>query len=207
MPAKVKTGQAGDGGIKPWEKVLHFWFGDPPRARSELWFGKADQSDRIIRARFGDLVECAAAGKIDAWAEEARGRLALIILLDQFPRHIWRNEARAYAFDGRAVQLVLDGLQRDHDRALAPIEQAFFYMPLEHAEDHRLQDLAVRCFSALCAQAGEDHQELFKSFLDYAWKHREIVRRFGRFPHRNRTLGRQSSEEEKEFLRRPGSSF
>lgn len=193
--------------MKKKDEVLDFWFGDPLRPRSQFWFGKSEETDSVIRDRFSGAVKEAADGGLDGWAEDPRGRLALIILLDQFPRNIWRNEAEAYLCDGLAVQLVLDGLQRDHDRALAPLERAFFYMPLEHAEDMRLQDLSAKCFAGLLVEAGEENKEIFEGFLDYAEQHRQIIRRFGRFPHRNKVLGRRSTEVEEAFLRQPGSSF
>jgi uncharacterized protein (DUF924 family) len=193
--------------MKKRDEVLDFWFGDPPRPRSQFWFGKSEEADRVIRDRFLDSVKKAAEGGFDGWAEDPRGRLALIILLDQFPRNIWRDEAEAYLYDGLAVQLVLDGLQRDHDRALDPLERAFFYMPLEHAEDMRLQDLSTKCFAGLLVEAGDGSREVFTGFLDYAEQHRQIIRRFGRFPHRNKVLGRRSTQAEEAFLCQPGSSF
>lgn len=193
--------------MKAWDKVLHFWFGNPPRARADFWFGKSEETDRIIRDNYAELVTRAVNGELGSWAEAPRGRLALIILLDQFPRNIWRDEAEAYLHDGQAVQTVLDGLQRDDDRALEPLERAFFYMPLEHAEDLRLQDLSTKCFAGLLEEAGDENREIFRSFLDYAEQHRQIIRRYGRFPHRNSVLGRKSTAVEEAFLRQPGSSF
>ncbi len=195
------------------EKILRFWFGglDPegplPRERLDLWFGGAAETDRLIRARFGEDVERAAAGEYLHWEQTPRCSLALILLLDQFTRNIHRDTPLAYASDGVARRICLQGLERGWDRELAWVERAFYYLPLEHAEESALQERSVALFRALAAEAPPLLREPAASFLDYAERHREVIARFGRFPHRNKTLGRPSSPEEEEFLRRPGSSF
>ncbi|MBM3357362.1 MAG: DUF924 domain-containing protein [Betaproteobacteria bacterium] len=195
------------------EQVLEFWFGkcgadgaiDP--SRRKMWFREGRKHDAEIRRRFGALHERACRGELDDWAATARGRLALILVLDQFSRHLYRGNARACAQDAPAQRLALGGLEQGADRELAPAERAFFYLPLEHAEDRELQERSVRCFASLADGVPAASRKDYKSFLDYARRHREIIERFGRFPHRNVALGRASTPEEREFLERRGSSF
>jgi uncharacterized protein (DUF924 family) len=195
------------------EDVLDFWFGgiregEPvPPERFALWFGGAGTTDRQIRERFAADVERAGAGGYDVWRVSPRGTLALLILLDQFPRNIYRGSARAYAFDGKARELCLAGLDEGQDRALNTFPRAFFYLPLEHAEDIDLQQRSVAAFAELLLQAPDPLRETCRNFLDYAERHRAIIQRFGRFPHRNSSLARPSTAEEEAFLREPGSSF
>jgi len=193
--------------------VLEFWFGDQPpeakvpRQRLRFWFGGEEQSDRLIRERFAGDVEAAAEGRYDDWTATAHGSLALILLLDQFPRNIYRDSPRAYAADSKAVRVALAGLEAAQDRSLAPVQRAFFYLPLEHAEVLALQQRSVALFQALLKEAPPVLRSNCEGFLDYAVRHRDIIARFGRFPHRNATLGRPSTDEELEFLKQPGSSF
>jgi uncharacterized protein (DUF924 family) len=195
------------------EDVLDFWFGglregEPvPPERFALWFGGAGTTDRQIRERFAADVERAGAGGYDGWRTFPRGTLALLILLDQFPRNIHRGYPRAYAFDGKARELCLAGLDEGQDRALNTVQRAFFYLPLEHAEDIALQQRSVAAFAELLRQAPAPLRETCRNFLDYAERHRAIIERFGRFPHRNSALSRPSTAEEETFLREPGSSF
>jgi len=194
------------------EAVLRFWFGEmggPERIgdRIRFWFQGGEPVDRAVQAEFGHDVERAAAGELDHWRETPRGFLALVILLDQFSRNIYRDTPGAFANDARARELCLEGLQRGVDRTLGPFERAFFYLPLEHAEDVDLQNRSVQCFQRLLDEVGPDQKETFRSFLNYAIQHRDVVKRFGRFPHRNEILGRASTAEEIEFLKEPGSSF
>lgn len=195
------------------EEILDFWFGNlkegkpVPPARFDLWFGGAEATDRQIGERFAVDVELAAAGSYDAWSRTARGSLALILLLDQFPRNIYRGSSRAYAFDEKARHLCLAGLAAGQDRRLVTVERAFFYLPLEHAEDLALQQRSVAAFGELLQQSPAPLAEACRGFLDYAERHRAIIARFGRFPHRNAPLGRLSTAEEEAFLREPGSSF
>jgi uncharacterized protein (DUF924 family) len=193
--------------------VLDFWFGglmegEPvPPERFNLWFGGARTTDRQIRERFAADVERAGAGEYDGWRVFPRGTLALLILLDQFPRNIYRGSPRAYDFDGRARELCLAGLDEGQDRELNTVQRAFFYLPLEHAEDIALQQRSEAAFAELLRQAPGPLRETCRNFLDYAERHRAIIERFGRFPHRNSPLSRPSTAEEAAFLREPGSSF
>jgi uncharacterized protein (DUF924 family) len=196
------------------EQVLDFWFGscgpdgtlDPEKRK--MWFGNGRKHDAGIRERFGALHARAARGELDeAWTATARGQLALVVVLDQFSRHIHRGTPAAFAHDPAAQRLVISGLDRAVDRQLHPAERAFFYMPLEHAEDIELQRLGVRCFDGLARIVAQPHREPYLEFLDYARRHLAVIERFGRFPHRNRILGRVSTPEEVRFLEQPGSSF
>lgn len=196
------------------DEVLDFWFGscgpdgalDPEKQK--MWFGEGRRHDAAIRDRFGALHGRASGGGLDGeWPATARGRMALVLLLDQFSRHIHRDTPAAFAKDETAQRLVVQGLDERLDRQLIPAQRAFFYMPLEHAEDLELQRLGVRCFDGLAHTVAEPHRREYVSFLHYAQMHLAIIERFGRFPHRNRVLGRPSTPEELEFLKQPGSSF
>lgn len=196
------------------KEILEFWFGpeeelgwDFDPARYELWFGRSAETDRLVTERFGEDAHAAAAGELDDWAATPRGRMALLLLLDQFPRHIHRGRPEAFAQDPKAQALVVEGLALGHDQALSPIERSFFYLPLEHAENRELQARSVELYQALADAAPEAVKDRYLSFLDYAIRHKEIIDRFGRFPHRNAILGRESTEKEEAFLLLPGSSF
>jgi uncharacterized protein (DUF924 family) len=175
--------------------------------RGRLWWAKSDATDREIAARFGADVEAAAAGKYDDWAATPTGLLALVLLTDQFPRNIHRGRPQSFAYDPMALQWSLDGLGRGVDRALRPIQRVFLYLPLEHAESLALQERAVELFEQLLREVPDSHKESFAGFHNFALRHRDIIARFGRFPHRNAILGRSSTPEEIAFLQTPGSSF
>jgi len=193
--------------------ILTYWFGADSEAaarakdRADLWWSKNSEVDSEIRARFESYIQLAGDGKLDHWRVEPRGRLALIILTDQFPRNIYRDDPRAFAFDAKALEWSLAGIEQGHDRLLQPIERVFFYLPLEHSERLEHQELSVRMFSELATVVAPDQQEMFGQYLNFAVSHRNIIARFGRFPHRNRILGRPSSSEEVCFLSQPDSSF
>ncbi len=180
------------------EDVLSFWFDREDRFR--VWFGADPAFDIECRERFGAAVEAAAQGRHGDWAATPRGRLALVILMDQLPRNIFRGSGRSFAYDAEARALVLEGLERGDDRVLATVERGFFYLPLEHAEDAALQALSVRCFERLHAEASPDERGMTASLLDYAERHRRVIDRFGRFPHRNALVGRETTAEERAFL-------
>jgi uncharacterized protein (DUF924 family) len=192
---------------------LQFWFGASDdatvtaRDQRALWWSKDPAVDADMRRRFERLVLDAEAGRLDGWRATPQGRLALILLTDQFPRNIYRDTADAFRFDPRARALCLEGLERAADRALPLIQRVFFYLPLEHSESLPHQQLSVTLFEALAAEAPEALRPVFAGFAEFARKHRDIVGRFGRFPHRNALLGRRSTPEDLEFLRQPGSSF
>jgi uncharacterized protein (DUF924 family) len=179
--------------------VLDFWFGDGTAERAE-WFRKDAAFDALIRDHFGALIEAVLAGR--RFGDTAPERLAALIVLDQFTRNVFRDTPKAFAGDPPARVLALAMTERGDDLQLPPLQRSFVYLPFEHAEDLALQDRAVRCFEALLVAAPE-----LESSLEYAHKHREVIRRFGRFPHRNTTLGRESTPAEIEFLAQPGSRF
>ena len=200
--------------MKEIDEVLHFWFGacgadgalDP--AKRKMWFGSGNRHDAEIRERFGALHASASRGELDAgWAATPPGRLALIVVLDQFSRHVHRGAPGAFAQDPAAQRLASAGVDSGADRALIPAQRCFFYLPFEHAEDMELQQLSVRCFEQLARDVAPAHRGEYDSFADYARRHRDVIARFGRFPHRNAILGRASTAEEVEFLKQPGSAF
>ena len=172
------------------EEILREWFGDPKR-----WWRPDPDFDDTLRETYGDDVEAALRGERDAWASTPRGALALVILLDQMTRNIHRGTPRMYAGDEKAVATCLSLVERGEDGALSADERYFLYMPLMHSEDRALQERSLEKF-----------RDLGKG-VDYAQRHADIVFRFGRFPHRNALLGRESTPEELEFLKQPGSSF
>lgn len=191
-------------------EILDFWFGGDSLHeldRSDVWFGKATALDNQIRARFGERVESAGTGAFDDWAKTAQGALALILLLDQFPRNIYRGDAKSFAFDERARRIAENALDRGLDSKLSVIERIFLYLPFEHSEDLAAQDRAVELYTRLAADAEPDERAIVDQALEYASLHRAIISRFGRFPHRNDLIGRETSPEEREFLKTPNSSF
>lgn len=192
------------------EDVLHFWFGPdgaPPLTNAAKWYAKDDDLDREIRDIFGETLGSASRGALDGWKASPRGQLALVIVLDQFSRNIHRGSARAFAQDARACDMTLEAIGRGDEQALEIVERAFLYMPLMHAEDVDLQHKCVSAFERLERYAAAPLKPWVASGLGYARRHAEIVERFGRFPHRNDILGRASTAEEVEFLKRPNSSF
>ena len=160
-----------------------------------------------IHQRFEPFLLAAVNKKLDHWKKSARGRLALIILVDQFSRNIYRGTPQAFAFDAIGRDLVLEGLSLKADLELFPIERAFFYLPLEHSENMEIQELSIFHFNQLMADAPIPLKKTFESYAKYAWNHYVIIEKFGRFPHRNAVLGRESKPEEIEFLNGPNSSF
>jgi uncharacterized protein (DUF924 family) len=198
--------------------VRDFWFGTLPLSAAELnrrvrfWFGDESSAvrqrrDDTIRARFGGLLGRAAAGELSAWADGPRRRLSLILLLDQFPRNIYRGSARAFAYDDQALALTLSGMQSAADAALEVVERVFFYMPLQHAETREVQDESVAAYRRLLTEAPEDLRAFFAGAVRSAENHRALIEQFGRFPHRNEALGRTSTPPEVEWLRQGGSTF
>ena len=194
-------------------ELLDYWFGRlgptglPPDDRYSLWFSAAAEVDDQLRAAFGALAADAMAGRLDNWADTPEGRLALILLTDQLPRNLHRSSADAYAGDDRALEAALVGIARGDDRALPAVMRVFFYLPLEHAEDPALQDRSVALFEALERDAPAGGERTFALFTDYARRHRDVIARFGRFPHRNAALGRDTTPDEAAFLAEHGPGF
>jgi uncharacterized protein (DUF924 family) len=186
------------------EAVLAFWF-DP--AHHDEWYASHPAFDALIRERFAEQVALAATGKLTDWPVTPAGWLALLIVLDQFSRNLYRNDPRAWAQDLRAQQLALSGIKEGFDRQLPALQRVFAYMPLEHAEDIGLQQRSVRVFEALCNEAPLNERDRYRDFLDYARRHEAVIARFGRFPHRNAVLGRISTPEERAYLAGPRAGF
>jgi uncharacterized protein (DUF924 family) len=187
-------------------EVLDFWLGDgvqnewPTQDLGKRWFGGGADLDAEIRARFGAAVQQAVAGGLREWEQAPLTRLALVILLDQFTRNVFRGKSQAFAGDARAQQLVQRTIQAGEDLQLPWAGRVFLYMPLMHAESLALQDECVASFARLVADAPESLKVRLQDNLDFARKHRDIVVRFGRFPYRNAALGRTDTPEEKDFL-------
>jgi uncharacterized protein (DUF924 family) len=198
--------------------IREFWFGRLPLSADDLnrrirfWFGGDTTEfgrlrDEHMRARFGELLELAASGDLASWADGPRRRLSLILLLDQFPRNMFRGSPRAFAHDAEALALTLSGLQSAADAALDPVERMFFYMPLQHAESREVQDESVAAYRRLLTEAPNELRGPFAAASRSAENHRTIIERFGRFPHRNRVLGRESTAAEEEWLRKGGERY
>lgn len=193
--------------------IIEFWFGldadDKLTAdrQAKLWWSKNEALDAGMRERFGPWLEQAAAHRLDGWAETAAGRLALILLTDQFPRNIHRGTPQSFAYDALARTWCKEGLREGVQAKLRPIERVFFYLPLEHSESLADQEQAVALFAELLEGVPEAQRETFRGYYDFAVRHREVISRFGRFPHRNQILGRESTPEELVFLQQKGSSF
>lgn len=198
--------------------ILEFWFGNRPYTRetmtkrTRLWFGDRSapelrpQSDEVLRLRFGALVNAAARGEFDVWESSPRRRLALILLLDQFPRGIFRDSAQAYAQDRKALALSVSGTQLGADAALDPVERIFFYMPMQHAESRELQEESVTSYRRLTAEGPAELAGVFALAAQHAEQHRQLIERFGRFPQRNAALGRVSTAEEAAWLTAEGDT-
>ncbi len=197
----------------PWQPLLDWWFGTAETSRAiaadkgKLWFGKRDSQDLEARKRFGDWVEQALVGGLTEWAQRPEGWLALVLLLDQLPRMIFRESPKAFSGDLRAQKLVAQGIAADFDRQLQPIQRVFIYLVFEHSENLAVQNECISRYIDLVAQQPASDRELFSDYLDYAERHQKVIAQFGRFPHRNAVLGRESTAEELEFLSKPGSRF
>ena len=187
------------------DAILDFWFGapdDPEHGKVRpLWFTKSDHTDATIRKLFEPAVEAALVGGFAEWTAQPRSRLALVLLLDQFTRNMYRDTPRAFAGDARALHLARSAVASSQDMALSPLERWFLYMPFEHSEVLADQRESVRLFTRLAQETGD------KGPLEWAQKHFEVVERFGRFPHRNAILGRPTTVDERKFLEQPGSRF
>jgi len=196
------------------QSVLDYWFGANDEDKESValhkkrWFaGDADQ-DREINAKFSNLVDAAAAGKLEAWQATPEGLLTLILLLDQFPRNLHRGTAAAFDYDEQALQITLSGLVTGVDKQLTLLQRGFFCMPLQHSESLQVQNRSVTVFDSLCAEPCPEHiANITAEFAGYARQHRDIVARFGRFPHRNKLLGRVHTEQETAFLEAGGPTF
>ena len=195
------------------DAILAFWFKEQELSapqidrRMDIWFGEDQAFDHEIQEEFAGDVESASAGKLDHWAHEPRGRLALIILLDQFRRNIHRGTAAAYEKDKAALKLCVEGAIEKKDKGLTPIQRAFFYMPLQHAESRKVQAKSVAIFNKLAEAVSPTYQETFLTIAQFAELHHDIIEQYGRFPHRNVVLERENTAEENEYLANDGPDF
>ncbi len=188
------------------DAILAFWFREAELSapqvdrRMDTWFSEDALLDHEISDKFLDDVEAASAGQLEHWADEPRGRLALILLLDQFRRNIYRGTAKAYALDKKALKLCVEGAIEKKDDGLSPIEKVFFYMPLQHSESPKVQAKSVELFTRLAEAVTPTYRETFQTIAHFAELHADIIDAYGRFPHRNAVLGRENTPEEAEYL-------
>lgn len=188
-------------------ELLNFWFGSlgsadlPTSDRTNLWFGENDTIKQQLVQNYRDEYEAAIGGKLVDWEQSPRGRLALIILLDQFSRYLNRRTPEAFMYDPMAQKLCVEGLRNKMDQSLTLIERVFFYMPLVHAEDPVIQEKSIRLYQDLVSLSMSETTQIYQLFLAYAYAHFRVIKEFGRFPQRNKILGRDSTEAELAFLK------
>ena len=187
-------------------EILDFWFREQELSapqidrRMDIWFGEDPVFDHEIKKEFSGDVERACQGKLDHWAADPHGRLALILLVDQFRRNLYRGTADAFSMDKFALKLCVEGAMEKKDKGLTPIQKVFFYMPLQHAESRKVQAKSVELFNRLAESVSPTYQETFLTVAQFAELHKDIIDQFGRFPHRNQLLGRDNTPEEEEYL-------
>ncbi len=188
------------------DSILAFWFKQRELSapqidrRMDVWFSEDPVLDAEIQREFAEDVERASEGQLNHWANKPRGRLALILLLDQFRRNIYRNTPKAFEMDQAALKLCVEGAMSKKDQGLAPIERVFFYMPLQHAESRKVQAKSCELYNKLAEAVSPTYRETFSTIAQFAELHRDIIDQFGRFPHRNKLLGRENTREEDEYL-------
>lgn len=187
------------------QEILDFWFGKPNQPdygqERKTWFRKDPEFDQEVRSRFLEDYQLSAAGQLEDWKKTPQGCLALILLLDQFPRNIFRGQPQAFATDSQALAVAKHTVDQGFDQELLPVQRWFIYIPYEHSENLADQQRCLQLFSTL----QDDPKST--STINYAYQHFQVIERFGRFPHRNQILGRETTPEEAEFLQQPGSSF
>ena len=188
------------------DEILSFWFKEQELSapqidrRMDTWFSEDPVFDHEIEKEFLGDIERALNGELNYWADEPRGRLALILLIDQFRRNIYRNTAKAFSKDKIALKLCVEGAMEKKDKGLTPIQKVFFYMPLQHAESAKVQAKSVELFTRLAESVSPTYRETLLTIAQFAELHRDIIDQFGRFPHRNELLGRENTPEEDEYL-------
>lgn len=196
-----------------FETVLDFWFGGvqdgvPDKELQKNWFTSSESFDSAVKKNFTSLLLAGSKGELDPWELTPHGRLAFIIVLDQFPRNVFRGTANAFLYDEKALSLARDGVEFGHDRDLNPVEKLFFYMPYQHSENLAIQHEGMALYRKLVGQAKTDEvKKLCEEGLVFAERHCQLIERFGRFPHRNKALGRQSTPQEESYLLNGGSRF
>ena len=197
---------------QPWSRLISDWFGetlaDPAVIPDRMgwWFAADEERDHQLAAHYEGLVEECASGRLYRWLDEPEGRLAMIIALDQLPRNLFRGSARAFAHDSYTAALCLAAAHTGQDRELLPVQRAFLYMPLQHMEDLQVQEASVQLYDRLAAE-NPQWPVFAEGFAPFARLHRDIITRFGRFPHRNAVLGRENTAEEAEYLAGDAPSF
>jgi uncharacterized protein (DUF924 family) len=195
------------------EEILDFWFGHMtdetflPDKKAKLWFQKDSVFDLEIQRRFEDVLHASARGELGNWADTPRGIMAYVVLLDQFPRNMYRDLPEEYAYDQFCLPVVREALKNGIDKKLKLVERMFLYMPLMHSEDPEDQETSIEYFTRLRDAVDQSNREYFEMVLDYAHRHKAIIDQFGRYPYRNDQLGRETTEEEEDFLKKPGSRF
>lgn len=195
------------------DSVLAFWFREQELTapqidgRMDIWFGEDPIFDEEIAREFADDVQLASEGKLDHWAHRPMGRLALIIILDQFRRNIYRNKAEAFSMDKAALKLCVEGAMEKKDKGLTPIQRVFFYMPLQHSESRKVQEKSCQIYNKLAGAVSTTYKETFETIAQFAELHADIVMKFGRFPHRNTMLNRENTAEENEYLSGDAPTF
>lgn len=206
LPSDSKDATITDDEKARIDKILSFWFKEQELTapqidrRMDIWFGEDPVFDHEVKKEFAGDVEQASLGQLDHWAVEPHGRLALIILIDQFRRNIYRGSADAFSMDRLALKLCVEGAMAKKDRGLTPIQKVFFYMPLQHAESRKVQAKSVDLYNRLAQSVSPTYQETFLTVAQFAELHKDIIDQFGRFPHRNILLGRANTSEEDEYL-------
>ena len=202
-------------GSEEISEVLRFWFGDlregelPDEEKQMTWWMKSEEFDDLVRQRFEKHVLLAEKGELSRWLETPLGTVAFIVVVDQFPRNIYRDTSEAFSKDPLALSACLEGIEKGFDQGLHPTHRLFFYLPLMHSESLEIQKLSIEKYSTLENEYAP-HPEIRETLAcstDFAGRHFDIIKRFGRYPHRNAALGRESTPEETEFLKQPGSSF
>ncbi len=195
------------------DAILSFWFKEQALSapqidrRMDIWFGEDPVFDHEIEKEFAGDIERACKGQLDHWGDDPRGRLALILLIDQFRRNIHRNTVAAFSKDKLALKLCVEGAMHKKDKGLSPIQKVFFYMPLQHAESRRVQKKSCDIFRKLSEAVSPTFKETFDTITQFAELHADIVLQYGRFPHRNAILGRENTPEEQEYLSGDAPSF
>jgi len=195
------------------EEILSFWFREQQLSapqidrRMDIWFSEDPVFDHEIEKEFSDDVVAACEGQLDHWAAEGHGRLALIILIDQFRRNIHRGTAAAFSKDRLALKLCVEGAMEKKDKELTPIQKVFFYMPLQHAESRKVQAKSLELYNRLAETVSPTYRETFLTVAQFAELHKDIVDQFGRFPHRNKLVGRENTAEESDYLTSDSPDF
>ena len=188
------------------DAILSFWFREHELSapqidrRMDIWFSEDPVLDHEIEKEFANDIELASEGKLDHWAHKPHGRLALIILIDQFRRNIYRNTAEAFSKDRLALEFCVKGAMEKKDKGLSPIQKVFFYMPLQHAESRKVQAKSVELYQRLAEAVSPTYRETFETVAQFAELHKDIIDQYGRFPHRNKLLGRENTPEEDKYL-------